>query len=311
MDPTVVAWDATGVTRRPHVQKDPACVAFEVMGATVMTVTFHGVRGSAPCHGPSTVRYGGNTSCVSLHVEGEKPILLDLGSGLRYFGHRHAESSDLALDAHALVTHLHWDHIQGLPFFAPMLRPDARLVVRGPVPDDGTSFDSAVRSIIGPPTFPVTLDHFPGTFEFIGVGEETFSLGRFTVTSRKVPHIGATVGYRIEHPGASIAYISDHQQPMDGSKSVPDGVLDLVDGVDLLIHDSQYTPGEFEMKKNWGHCTTEYAVAVAAMAGAKRVALFHHDPDRSDDQLDAVAACTGSGSGVQVIVAREGMTLSI
>ncbi|CAB4603592.1 unannotated protein [freshwater metagenome] len=274
----------------------------------MLNVTFHGVRGSTPCHGPSTMKYGGNTSCVSVQAEGQRPLLLDLGTGLRYFGKQFLSESGNAIDAVALVTHLHWDHIQGLPFFAPVLRPDAHLEMYGPVQEDGTSFMDSVKAIVRPPTFPVDLSALRGRFTFHDVADNDFAVDGYSITSRLVPHIGPTVGYRIEFGGASVAYISDHQQPVDGGFVVPDGVRELVEGVDLLIHDAQYTPAEFALKSHWGHCTTEFAVGIALACGAKQLALFHHDPERTDAELDATSACSAS-SATQVFVAREGQTI--
>ena len=271
-------------------------------------VTFHGVRGSTPCHGPTTAKYGGNTSCVSIRVDGNRPIILDLGTGLRYFGATWSRSHDEPLDAIALVTHLHWDHVQGLPFFSPMLRADSRVEIFGPVQDDGRSFADAFCDTLRPPTFPVTLEAFPGEFVFHDVADDSFEIDGYRVTSRLVPHIGSTVGYRIEIGGTTIAYISDHQQPVDGSFALPDGVRDLAAGADLLIHDSQYTPLEFEKKAHWGHCTADFAVAIAAAAGAKKVALFHHDPDRTDTDLDALS-WDAAQAGTEVVVAQEGTSI--
>jgi ribonuclease BN (tRNA processing enzyme) len=134
------------------------------------------------------------------------------------------------------------------------------------------------------------------------------------VRSRIVPHVGATVGYRIEWNGLSVAYISDHQQPYDGSFRATDGVMDLVRGVDLLIHDSQYTQDEFAQKYNWGHCTVEYAVWLAVHAKVGKLALFHHDPTRDDAALDALHACStkvGRHAGVEVITASEGLVVDL
>jgi ribonuclease BN (tRNA processing enzyme) len=134
------------------------------------------------------------------------------------------------------------------------------------------------------------------------------------VLAREVPHVGRTLGYRIEVGGVSVAYLPDHQQPMDGSLTVADSVLELVDGVDLLIHDAQFLPEEFARKANWGHCTIEYAVLVARQGGARRLALFHHDPLRSDEELDRQTRCAwaaGQRLGVDVIAAAEGMELAL
>ncbi|MBJ7491237.1 MAG: hypothetical protein JHC59_07865, partial [Ilumatobacteraceae bacterium] len=133
------------------------------MGSEQLRVTFHGVRGSTPCHGPTTMKYGGNTSCVSVQAEGQRPLLLDLGTGLRYFGKQFVDK-DAPVNAVALVTHVHWDHIQGLPFFAPVLQPDARLEMFGPAQEDGTSFMESVKSIVRPPTFPVDMAGLHGRF---------------------------------------------------------------------------------------------------------------------------------------------------
>ena len=276
----------------------------------MLNVTFHGVRGSTPCHGPSTAKYGGNTSCVSVRAPGRRPILLDLGTGLRYFGKQYSAGTETPLNAIALVTHLHWDHVQGLPFFTPMLREGARLEIFGPQQEDGHTFESAMHDAVSPPTFPVQLKDFAGNFSFSDVGDTEWEIDDYRIMSRFVPHNGPTVGYRIEFAGSSIAYISDHQQPLDGSFHLPDGVRELAEGVDLLIHDAQYTPQEFAVKRNWGHCTVEFAVGIARGVSAKRLALYHHDPDRTDAALDAMASC-GFGQGMDVFFAREGATVSV
>jgi phosphoribosyl 1,2-cyclic phosphodiesterase len=276
---------------------------------STVSVSFHGVRGSTPCSGPEVARYGGNTSCVSLAVADGPPIVFDLGTGLRNFG-AGVPSHTPFLGA-ALVTHLHWDHVQGLPFFTPTLRPGGHLDVFGPRQPDGGLRDAFER-MVQPPFFPVTFDDFAGSFEFGDVHDDDFALFDAKVTARPVPHLGATVGYRVERGGVTVAYVSDHQQPLDGSFRVADAVLELAEGCDLLIHDAQYTACDFAHKAHWGHCTVEYAVEVARQAGARRLALFHHDPAHGDDLLDTIhgaARVAGNHWGIDVIGACEGMSI--
>ena len=267
-------------------------------------MTFLGVRGSTPCHGPSTARYGGNTSCVAVTAPGSPPIFLDLGTGLRYYGRPECGTP---FRAAALVTHMHFDHVQGLPFFPPMLESGNELDVYGPAQDDGRTLKQAFDSIVCPPQFPVTLDLFSGTFRFHDIGDCDFMIGEVKVTARHVPHIGPTLGYRLEHGGRVVTYVSDHQQPYDGAHTVPESVRELADGAHILIHDAQYTGPEFEKKYYFGHCTQDYAVAVARECGVRTLALYHHDPERTDDQLDS--ACREE-PGLRVIPAREGLVLS-
>lgn len=239
-------------------------------------------------------------------------MLLDLGTGLRYFGSR--VPIDRPFRGSCLLTHLHWDHVQGLPFFTPLLREGSRLDVYGPAQDDGRTLDEIVSSTIRPPLFPVSIDELPGTVRFHDTADTYLSIGTFNVMARLVPHVGPTLGFRIEWHGRSVAYIADHQQPFDGSYSVAPGALELVEGVDLLIHDAQYTPPEFKSKATWGHCTIEYAVWLAAQAGVKQLALFHHDPSRRDDDLDGLLRCAAEGGarrGVDVIAASEGLVLEL
>lgn len=277
-----------------------------------MRVAFHGVRGSFPCPSSSNRRYGGNTAAVSLHVDGEPPILLDLGTGLPQF-HRSQEcGDDLPFRATALVTHLHLDHIQGLPFFPPIHQTGTELDVYGPCQASG-SLREAFARLVEPPYFPLPLDEILADLRFHEVCDEEFAIGAASVTVRPVPHVGPTVGYRIEWGGATVAYVSDHQAPAD-LDHVDDAVLELCDGVDLLIHEGQYTPEEFATKPNWGHCTIDYALRVAMASGARRLCVFHHDPWRSDDELDALIAQARQrlgGATEEIVAAAEGMTLSV
>jgi phosphoribosyl 1,2-cyclic phosphodiesterase len=274
----------------------------------MIDVTFHGVRGSTPCHDPSTVRYGGNTSCVSLSAEGQPPLVLDLGTGLRYY----AKQIDNGGEYHgvALVSHLHWDHVQGLPFFPPMLRAGSTMAIYGPMQEDGSSFASSLTDAISPPTFPIDFQLFAGEFTFHSLANDQVKIGDYSVMSRVIPHIGSTLGFRITLGDVSIAYIPDHQQSYDGSHTIPDAVRELVQGADLLIHDSQYLAPEFAEKYYWGHCTPDFAVAIANECKVKSVALFHHDPNRTDAELDTLPGQVCSLSS-KVFVAAEGMRVSV
>ncbi len=277
-----------------------------------MHVTFYGVRGSTPCPHDSNQRYGGNTSCVVIESAGHEPIVLDLGTGLRLWGD--SLPHDGTFRGHALVTHVHWDHIQGLPFFVPVLRDGASLKVYGPPPDPPgcETLAECFERFVAPPLFPVRIADLPGSIEFITVRDSEISVGDAKVKIRDVPHTGLTNGYRIELDGATVVYISDHQMPLDGTHGITDGVLELCDGADLLIHDSQYTPEEFAEKAHWGHCTVEFAVHVAAEAGVKRLALFHHDPTHDDEFVDCLvdgARLAGGGRVEEIFAASEGLTV--
>lgn len=266
------------------------------------------MRGSSPCHGPEVERYGGNTSCVHVAVPGHEPILFDLGSGARGFGHAWAG----AFEGTCLLSHLHLDHVLGLPFFPPILRAGGRLDVVVPHQEDGRRVREVVDTILCPPLFPVGLDVFPGDVAFRECGEEDFAIGDVRVLSRFVPHIGPTLGFRLEWNGASVAYVSDHQQPGIDDFAITDGVRELCDGVDLLIHDGQFTPSEFARKPTWGHCTAEFACWVARECGASTLALYHHDPTHDDDQLDAMVDALRARCGdTEVFAARERSTIRL
>ncbi len=275
-----------------------------------MRLTFHGVRGSCPSPYETNRRYGGNTASVVLEEPDEEPILFDLGTGLRPYGATCPLDGSFA--GTALVTHLHWDHVQGLPFFAPVHFQGARLDIYGPAQEEG-SLGEVFGRFMRPPYFPVQYTDLAGEVTFHDVTDDVFAIGSRKVTVRPVPHNGPTNGYRVDGPRGSVTYISDHQAPLT-LDSVSDAVLELASGVDVLIHDAQYTPEEFERKQDWGHCTLEYALLVARTAQARKLVLFHHDPAHVDDELDRLYAETkrmAEGTGVEVVAAYEGLVIDV
>jgi len=249
---------------------------------------------------------------VALEAPGHAPIVLDLGTGLRFWGETLDPSRPFV--GSALVTHIHWDHVQGLPFFAPVLQPGAQFDVYGPPQSSEGGLAEAFAEFMRPPFFPVTTKGLLGDIRFHDVWDTDLELDGAKVLVRPVAHVGLTNGYRIEMGGATVAYLSDHQMPADGSHGVSDAVLDLCDGVDLLIHDAQYTAEEFPAKATWGHCTADFAVHVAKEAGVRRLALFHHDPTHHDDAVDSILAHArqlAKGSGIdEVVAAHEGLVVS-
>lgn len=287
------------------------------MSEPTVRVEFHGVRGSTPCAGPQYARYGGHSSCVSVTCGDAEPILFDLGTGLTPYG-MFLGGSAHEYHGHALLTHLHWDHVQGLPFFTPLHNPASTLTVYAPAQLDepvGEKFGEMMR----PPFFPITVDQLKGSVRFLDVGDDMFAINDAKVQARYVPHVGPTLGFRVEWHGVSIAYVSDHGPgccgPMSRHDTISNAVLDLCDGADLVIHDAQHTEAEFGVKQDWGHCSFDFAVRVAREAGARRLALFHHCPSHGDDMIDRIlleASTTASRlGGPPVFAAAEGMTLDL
>lgn len=278
-----------------------------------MRLTFFGVRGSCPCAGDVYRRVGGNTSCTLVSMSGEPPLLLDLGTGLRALGETLRRTAVSPLRANALLSHLHLDHILGLPFFSPLHEPGARLSVYGPA-QEGANLRDALVAAVRPPYFPVKMAEIGGELDVHEVGDGAFPVGRATVRAARVPHPGSTVGFRVEADGRSVVYLPDHQAPLDRT-SVPESVVELCEGADVLLHDAQYDEDEFAAKPDWGHSTAAYAARVAAVAGVRRLYLFHHDPSHTDRDVGLLlrgARRLPEAKRLELVtVATEGTTLSV
>jgi len=252
---------------------------------------------------------------VAVEVGDEAPIVLDLGTGLRPMGHvldgRAAPGA--GVEVTAFLTHLHWDHIIGLPFCTPLLRRGGRMDVYGP-PQEGGTLHEVIDRVVQPPFFPVQVHELEGSITFHEVSDDVVGVGSAKVLVRRVPHVGTTLGFRIEAGGTAVAYVSDHQAPDDRAQVDP-AVLELCHGADLVIHDAQYTEEEFRAKATWGHSTVAYAVHVAAEAGARQLVLFHHDPQHEDDVVDGLLAQARAepeaGRLDAVVAAREGWSLDL
>jgi phosphoribosyl 1,2-cyclic phosphodiesterase len=273
-------------------------------------VRFWGTRGSIPTPGQRTVRYGGNTACVEVRDATGALLVLDAGTGLRELGLALGQKTNGALSFDLFLSHLHWDHIQGIPFFRPAY--DARTSMRIHAPDHGRPLRDLLGMGMDDPFFPVDLDALPAHIEMDAMpdGQERKS-GPFVVRAATLFHPAPTLGYRVEADGRSLVYATDTEDPFSGKD---DPVIALAQGVDCLIHDAQYRDDDY--KKGWGHSTIASAVDVAVRAGVRRLVLYHHDPDRSDDALDVIgkeaqALARERSSAVEVMVAYEGMELTI
>ena len=291
-------------------------------------VKLWGVRGSIPVPGPTTLHYGGNTTCVEFRADGEI-VILDAGTGIRALGAAlEEEFGGKPINLSLLVTHMHWDHIQGFPFFGPCYHAKNHVLIMG---YDGTnaSLRETFAGQMAAPFFPVQMQSLPGRVEVAEIEKPNFELGRLKVHAHLMNHPGVCVGYRIDCGSGSFAFMPD-AEPYDGRViHSPDGVvtsgkalrdrskgkraalIDFLRGVDLLIVDAQYTDDEYEEHVGWGHSSLSATLQLALDAGVKRLVLFHHDPTHDDAEMDRMAKMaqkfvTKSGSDLKVVVAREG-----
>ena len=253
-----------------------------------MKVSLWGTRGSLASPGPDTVRYGGNTSCVSIESSDGTWLVLDAGTGIRKLG----ENLPPGLRrVDILLTHLHMDHLQGLPFFAPIRNPNIEAHIWGPA-STMLSLKSRLQRYVSPPLFPVSIRDLSPTLHFHELTFDMFDIGKFCIISQLVIHPNPTVGYRIALNGKTVTYLPDHE-PMLGAPSFPRSPewtsgYDLAKGADLLIHDTQYTPEEYQTRIGFGHSNMRQAFEFAELANVKHFVPFHHDPAHSDDQLDGM-----------------------
>jgi phosphoribosyl 1,2-cyclic phosphodiesterase len=277
-----------------------------------MRVELCGVRGSMPAAGAEFARVGGNTSCVAIAHDDERHprLLLDAGTGLRNVSRL---LGGAPFHGSLVLTHLHWDHTQGLPFFTAGDRDDALVHVHLPASGDAAH---ALVGLMSPPFFPITPEGLRGDWRFSALCAGAFDAEGFEVVARRLPHPGGTnFGLRVTDGRSSLAYVPDHG-PLalgpgpEGWGPYHDDVLGLVDGVDLLLHDAQLLSAELPAKAHFGHSTVDYAVELARRAGVGRLLLFHHDPWRTDDEVDAIVRCHGGGA-VEVAAAVEGQTFEL
>ncbi len=255
-----------------------------------ITVRFWGTRGSIATPGPTTLRYGGNTACVEIRF-GSHVVVLDCGTGIRELGNSLVREFDgQPLTAHILLSHTHWDHIQGFPFFLPAYQSQTALTIYGS-PAAGRSLESVFREQMAPEFFPVPLTHLQANIQFRDL-TGPLNIGGALITAIGLNHPGGAIGYRLEYRGRAVAYISDHEpycrihgESADNSRLETE-LADFVRSADLYIREAQYTDEEYAQRKGWGHSTYSDALASARDAGVEAMAIFHHDPMRDDDSLD-------------------------
>jgi len=273
-----------------------------------------GVRGSTPAPGHAFARHGGNTSCIAVARDGDAPsLLLDAGTGLRGLG---ALLGEGPFHGTLLFGHLHWDHTQGLPFSRAVDNDGAEVRVCIPEQGDGDEAIDVLRRAMSPPHFPIGPEGLQGSWSFESVAPGEHHIGGFDVLALEIPHKGGrTFGYRVSDGHGSIAYLSDHGPAAlgpgpDGWGPYHEAARALAADVDVLIHDAQHTAEELPSRAGWGHSAADYPVRLAELAGARSVLLFHHDPTRTDDDLDAIVA-RFAGASVPVTAAVEGSVLEL
>jgi phosphoribosyl 1,2-cyclic phosphodiesterase len=288
------------------------------------TVTFWGARGSIPTPGAPTARYGGNTPCVSVERatdQANRLVVLDAGTGIRALGRKLIEAARGGVTVDLLLSHTHWDHIQGLPFFAPFFQPGNDVRVWG-AKQGRVDLAEILRQQMHPVVFPVPIDELSARLQVEHVDPGVFEIDGFIVQAMRLRHPGTTLGYRLTplEGGRSLAYVTDNELGSGGEYGVGPAwrreFVAFLEGTDVLIHDAMFTPEELEQHRGWGHSSYAEAVALAGGAGVRRLVLFHHLPERDDEGMDRLLAearnaAAGTELAVEVLAATEGMQITL
>lgn len=278
--------------------------------STRTEIAFWGVRGSLPACGPHTRRYGGNSICLAIH-HGKQLIICDAGSGIRALG---AELMKMArpIKATILLSHLHWDHFMGLPFFDPLYEKANTFIIAG-MGYNGKSFKAALSGVMGPPYFPVTPRAFTANTTYKTLSGRGFHIGRVAVKTFSCHHPGGSFGWKFIFPGGTtLVHISDNEPSLRNR----DQLLAWMEGADCIIHDAQYAPAEYPAHRGWGHSPFTYPVEMAIAARAKQLMLYHFDPASSDEELESRLRQSRGlvrryRSHLRVDLAREGMSMTL
>jgi phosphoribosyl 1,2-cyclic phosphodiesterase len=284
-------------------------------------VTFWGTRGSIPTPGPDTARYGGNTACIGVGTAEGRLVILDAGSGLRPLGHELMKQRNGVLVADILLSHTHWDHIQGLPFFKPLSSRDTSVTIYGAA-QEGVPLKEILGRQMDPMVFPVPLNALAASLTVVEIEEGEFEIDGFNVCAFRLRHPGTTLGYRlVPSSGArEIAYVTDNELGPGGNYEVTSDwrarMISFVAGADTLIHDAMYLDQIIQARAGWGHSTPRQAVDLAREGRCRRLILFHHEPEHSDAALDRLIRDTRDyaarvAPGLEVEAAAEGMQFSL
>src|SRR5216683_2091626 len=303
--------------RLPELCRHRRSWARGMIRVSFMQVRFWGTRGSIAAPGPKTAVYGGNTSCVEVRASDGTVIVLDCGTGARELGLHLVRTMPQPMRLHLFIGHTHWDHIQGFPFFVPAFLPGAELNIYAPLGFQ-RGLEEAMAGQMEYSYFPVKLRDLRSRIHFTERDEGFFRVGGMLVETQYLNHTAPTIAYRISSGGACVAYATDHEPFWTASAGRyyhpgDQRHIAFMRGADLVIHDAQYTEEEYREKKGWGHSTVEYATDVARAAGARRLALFHHDPSHDDAAVDRLEALARArvGRDLEVFAAAEGLEVEV
>lgn len=279
-----------------------------------IALTLWGVRGTLPVPGPTSLRYGGNTPCCSIETSDGQLFIFDAGSGIKALSDTLVKKSETGIEARILISHPHWDHINALPFFAPLYTPGNTIEILG-----ARNSDMGVRDLISSQMdgvfFPITLHAFGAQVTFRDIGEETITFGDVQISTMLLNHPGACLGYRVDYHGHSICYVTDNElYPKESgfyNAGYRDKLRHFISGADAVVTDSTYLDADYPSHIHWGHSAVGEVSELAHSAGVKTLHLFHHDPDQDDDAIDlklekARQRLEQLGSSTVVVAPSEG-----